>query len=125
VTHKEKPELEMIKNQLIMTSAQNRKQLKEVEDSILEVISASQGYLLEDEKAIEILTTSKTIAQEIAEKEEISSKTEIEIDENRNLYKKVALNACTLFFTVHDLSSINHVYQFSLNWFITLFEMVN
>jgi dynein heavy chain len=125
VTKKEKPDLEFVKNQLILQSSHNRKQLKEVEDNILEVISSSQGYLLQDEKAIEVLTTSKILAQEIVEKQEIADKTEFEIDENRNIYNQIALNACTLFFTISELSSIDPMYQYSLSWFISLFENVS
>ena len=42
VAAKEKPELEEKKNELIIESAQNQKQLKEIEDKILEVLSSSQ-----------------------------------------------------------------------------------
>lgn len=42
VAAKEKPELEEKKNQLIVESAENKKQLKEIEDKILEVLSSSQ-----------------------------------------------------------------------------------
>ena len=42
VVAKERPELEEKKNQLILESAQNKKQLKEIEDKILEVLSTSQ-----------------------------------------------------------------------------------
>ncbi len=42
VAAKEKPELEEKKNQLILESARNKRQLKEIEDKILEVLSASE-----------------------------------------------------------------------------------
>ena len=42
VAAKEKPELEEKKNELIVESAQNQKQLKEIEDRILEVLSSSE-----------------------------------------------------------------------------------
>ncbi len=42
VAAKEKPELEAKKNELIIESAANKKQLKEIEDKILEVLSSSQ-----------------------------------------------------------------------------------
>ena len=54
VAAKEKPELEEKKNELIIESAKNRKQLKEIEDKILEVLSTSEGNILEDETAIEV-----------------------------------------------------------------------
>ena len=42
VAAKEKPELEEKKNQMIIESAENKKQLKEIEEKILEVLSSSQ-----------------------------------------------------------------------------------
>lgn len=42
VAAKEKPELEEMKNRLIIEGALNKKKLKEIEDQILEVLSASQ-----------------------------------------------------------------------------------
>ena len=50
-------------------SAENKKQLKDIEDKILEVLSSSEGNILEDETAIEILSSSKKLANEIEEKQ--------------------------------------------------------
>lgn len=55
----------------------------------LQVLSSSQGNILEDETAIEILSSSKVLSKEISEKQEIASKTETEIDETRDGYKPV------------------------------------
>jgi len=56
VVAKERPELEDEKNALILQSAANKKQLKEIEDQILEVLSTSEGNILEDETAIKVTT---------------------------------------------------------------------
>lgn len=45
------------------------RQLKEIEDKILEVLSSSEGNILEDETAIKILSSSKILADEISEKQ--------------------------------------------------------
>ncbi|XP_030856161.1 dynein heavy chain 3, axonemal-like [Strongylocentrotus purpuratus] len=121
VAAKEKPDLEEKKNQLIIESAKNKKQLKEIEDKILEVLSSSQGNILEDETAIEILSSSKVLSKEISEKQEIASKTETEIDETRDGYKPVAKHSSILFFTISDLANIEPMYQYSLAWFINLY----
>ena len=44
-------------------------QLKEIEDKILEVLSTSEGNILEDETAIKILSSSKTLSEEITAKQ--------------------------------------------------------
>lgn len=69
VVARERPELEEEKSQLIMQSAENKRQLKEIEDKILEVLSTSEGNILEDETAIEVLSSSKKLANEISEKQ--------------------------------------------------------
>jgi hypothetical protein len=53
-----------------LTSAIFR-QLKEIEDKILEVLSSSQTNILEDETAIKVLSSSKQIANEINDKQVI------------------------------------------------------
>lgn len=59
VVAKERPDLEEMKNELIIEGANNKRQLKDIEDKILEVLSASKRNILEDETAIQILTSSK------------------------------------------------------------------
>ncbi|KAK7111861.1 dynein axonemal heavy chain 3-like isoform X2 [Littorina saxatilis] len=121
VAAKEKPELEEKKNQLIIESADNQKQLKEIEDKILEVLSSSQGNILEDEAAIKILSSSKVLSEEISAKQEIAASTEKLIDETRNSYKPVAVHSSILFFCISDLANIEPMYQYSLTWFINLY----
>lgn len=69
VVARERPELEEEKNALIIQSADNKRQLKEIEDKILEVLSSSEGNILEDETAIKVLSSSKVLANEISEKQ--------------------------------------------------------
>lgn len=121
VAAKEKPELEEKKNQLIIESAENQKQLKQIEDKILEVLSSSQGNILEDEAAIQVLSSSKILSEEISAKQEIAAATEKEIDETRNSYKPVAVHSSILFFCISDLANIEPMYQYSLTWFINLY----
>ncbi|XP_037363374.1 dynein axonemal heavy chain 3 isoform X2 [Talpa occidentalis] len=123
VAAKEKPELEEKKNKLIVESAKNKKQLKEIEDKILEVLSLSEGNILEDETAIKVLSSSKLLSEEISEKQKIASITEIQIDETRMGYKPVAVHSATIFFCISDLANIEPMYQYSLTWFINLYML--
>ncbi len=67
-----RPELEEERQVLIVTSANNKRQLKEIEDKILHTLSASEGNILEDETAIQILDSSKLLSDEIAKKQTVS-----------------------------------------------------
>uniref|UniRef100_A0A671XYF8 Dynein axonemal heavy chain 7 n=1 Tax=Sparus aurata TaxID=8175 RepID=A0A671XYF8_SPAAU len=121
VAAKERPELEEKKNQLILEGAANNKQLKEIEDKILQVLSSSEGNILEDETAIKILSSSKILSEEISEKQKIASVTEKEIDDTRMGYRPVAEHSSILFFCISELANIEPMYQYSLTWFINLY----
>ncbi|KAM9012434.1 dynein axonemal heavy chain 3 [Ara ararauna] len=121
VTAEEKPELEEKKNKLIIESAANKKQLKEIENKILEILSTSEGNILEDETAITVLSSSKVLSEEISEKQKISSITEMQIDTTRMGYKPVAVHSAVIFFCISDLANIEPMYQYSLIWFINVY----
>ncbi|EGD83038.1 dynein heavy chain 2 [Salpingoeca rosetta] len=121
VAAEERPELEEQKNKLILESAANKRQLKQIEDKILEVLSGSEGNILEDETAIQVLSSSKTLSIEISEKQVVAEATSKEIDETRNGYVPVATHSATLFFAIADLANIEPMYQYSLTWFTDLY----
>ncbi|XP_035261919.1 dynein heavy chain 3, axonemal [Anguilla anguilla] len=121
VAAKEKPELEEKKNQLIIESAANNKQLKEIESKILEILSSSEGNILEDETAIKVLSSSKVLSEEISEKQKIASITEKEIDDTRMGYRPVAEHSSIIFFCISELANIEPMYQYSLTWFMNLY----
>jgi len=122
VVQRERPELQEKKEELVVQAAAATKQLKEIEDQIIEVLSSSEGNILEDETAINIITVAKTKSNEIAKQQEEAKKTEEDIDRNRRGYVPVAKHTSSLFFCVSDLSFIESMYQYSLSWFIGLFE---
>lgn len=47
--------------------------------------------------------------------------TQIDIDNTRALYIPVANRAQILFFCLADLSNVDPMYQYSLEWFISIF----
>ena len=123
VVAKEKPKLEEEKNELIIQSAENKRQLKELEDKILEVLSSSQGNILEDESAIKVLSASKELSNDINKKQKLADETAKKIDLTRKGYIPVAFRASVLFFCISDLANIEPMYQYSLPWFVNLFVL--
>ncbi|XP_058156420.1 dynein axonemal heavy chain 7 [Dasypus novemcinctus] len=121
VVARERPDLEEEKQALILQGAENKRQLKEIEDKILEVLSSSEGNILEDETAIKILSSSKALADEISQKQEVAEETEKKIDATRMGYRPIAVHSTILFFSIADLANIEPMYQYSLTWYINLF----
>lgn len=65
---KEKPELEEQRTKLILQDHENKKKLLDIEKQILEVLNR-EGNILDDENALDVLTKSKALSNEIEEKQ--------------------------------------------------------
>nr|KAJ3421411.1 Dynein heavy chain 1, axonemal [Polyrhizophydium stewartii] len=121
VVANERPDLEEAKNQLTVNNAQMKRELKEIEDKILYLLSSVQGSPVDDERLIETLGASKETSEEIQQKVAAAEQTEREIDTTRNKYVPVAVRTRILFFCITELANIDPMYQYSLNWFMNLF----
>ncbi|KAL3161683.1 hypothetical protein ABBQ38_008782 [Trebouxia sp. C0009 RCD-2024] len=122
VVQRERPELEEEKTKLTLQGAENARQLADIEDKIIEVLSGAEGNILENETAITVITASKTLSNDINHKQQIAQRTEKKIDEARLGYKPVARHVAVLFFNISELANIEPMYQYSLVWFVNLFE---
>ena len=71
---------------------------------------------MDDITLITTLEVSKETAIEIKEKLQESEILEKEIDEIRNSYRKVSIRGSILYFVIKDLSLIDPMYQYSLQY---------
>ncbi|EFX61141.1 hypothetical protein DAPPUDRAFT_340573 [Daphnia pulex] len=121
----ERPELEDQKQMLMVQSASNQCQIRDLEDRILYVLSSSRGNILEDETATKTLYSSKGLSyitsEGISVKQKEIQKSEQEIDQVRESYRSVSSHAASLYSCIGQLRHLNKVYQFSLPWFLSLF----
>ena len=121
VVAKERPDLEKQKDELVTQSAKNARELKQLEDQILEVLSNSDGNILDDERAIKIITDSKSVSESVTQAQAEAEETEKDINAARSAYSSSGSYAALLFFCISDLASIESMYQYSLQWFSRLF----
>ncbi|ESO89348.1 hypothetical protein LOTGIDRAFT_210379 [Lottia gigantea] len=121
VVAEERPDLEEAKNQLIISNAKMKQELKEIEDRILQRLSSSEGSPVDDVDLIQTLAASKVKSQEIQAKVIAAEKTEKDIDQTRSQYIPVAVNTQILFFCVADMANTDPMYQYSLEWFINIY----
>jgi len=117
---KEKPDLEMEKEKLVINGAKNKEQLEEIENSILRTLQNSEN-ILADSKGVKVLSEAKVLSDKITKEQAEAEITEKSIDEARLEYEPVALRTSGLFFCISDLANIDPMYQYSLAFFIFLF----
>lgn len=117
----ESPEMEQKKSQLVVQNARMKKQLQDMEDEILRLLTENKGNLLDDEMLINTLAASKKTSEEINDRVAETEIVEKDIDASRQAYLPVAVRASVLYFCISSLASIDPMYQYSLNWFVNLF----
>ncbi|KAI9346257.1 dynein heavy chain and region D6 of dynein motor-domain-containing protein [Obelidium mucronatum] len=118
----ERPELEEQRNSLIVNIANDKKQLKDIEEKILRLLFNSQGNILDDEELINTLNQSKVTSAAIKERVHQAEQTEIEINVAREKYRPVAIRGSVLYFVIANLAEMDPMYQFSLKYFKNLFN---
>jgi dynein heavy chain len=118
----ERPELEEEKNLLVVQIASGQKQLKDLEDKILYMLANSQGNILDDAELIITLKASKITSTEVNKQVAQALETKDKIDNACEGYRPVAKRGALLYFVVADLSAIDPMYQYSLQFFVKLFN---
>jgi len=123
VVRKERPELEVQKNDLVVAVASGKRKLVELEDTILRMLSEASGSLLDDEELVLTLQSSKTTSNEVQSQLAVSEQTEKKIDAAREGYRPCANRASILYFLLSDLARVDPMYQFSLDAYVGLFNL--
>ena len=123
VVSKERPDLEVKKDTLVVTTAADQRALKEIEDKILQMLADSKGDILDDEDLISSLGQSKVTSTQIGERMREAEATGLEISTAREAYRPVAARGATLYFSIASLSLMDNMYQFSLPAFSRLYTM--
>jgi dynein heavy chain len=119
----ERPDLEETKNELIKSMAADKKQIAELEDKILTMLKEAEGNILDNQALVDTLEESKKTSNIIAEHLEEAERTNENINTARSSYKPVSIRGSILYFVVADLSKINDMYQYSLDFFKSLFRL--
>nr|CCC53405.1 putative dynein heavy chain, fragment [Trypanosoma vivax Y486] len=117
---KERSDLEQEKQKLIRDCAEKNRELKDLQENILRMLEEAEGDILDQEELIDALEKSKVKSTEIKGDLLRARETELTIDETRNKYRPHAYRGALLFFCVSELSSVDPMYQFSLQWYINL-----
>uniref|UniRef100_A0A8C7FLK2 Uncharacterized protein n=1 Tax=Oncorhynchus kisutch TaxID=8019 RepID=A0A8C7FLK2_ONCKI len=116
------PELELHHNQLLHTITADLFSLHELENRSLLLLQDTQGHILDDQDLVDNLKKSKVTSNEISVRVETAKDKEKEIDEVRKKYLPIANRGADLYFVLADLTQINYMYQFSLDWFNDIFS---
>jgi len=86
------------------------------------LVSQAGEDILADEELINVLEQSKVVSTNINERVAEAEKTSVVIAEQRESYRIIATRGSVLYFVIADLSMIDPMYQYSLEFFAKLFN---
>ncbi|MGH0158836.1 UNVERIFIED_CONTAM: hypothetical protein FKN15_061612 [Acipenser sinensis] len=118
----ERKELEEQRERLIQETSENKKLLKDLEDSLLRELATSTGNMLDNVELVHTLEETKTKATEVSEKLKLAWKTAVDIDKLRDGYRPAAKRGAILFFVLAEMALVNTMYQYSLASYLEVFD---
>lgn len=120
VVNIEKPELEKSKQELVKRQNEFKVILADLEEQLLNNLSsADPNTILSNTELIEGLEKTKIYSEDIKQQTIQAQKTEIQINEARDVYRRVAGEGAMLYFLIISLCVVDHMYQYSLESFLT------
>ncbi|GAA6098697.1 dynein axonemal heavy chain 10 isoform X1, partial [Tachysurus ichikawai] len=118
----ERKELEEQRERLILETSENKRLLKDLEDSLLRELATSTGNMLDNVELVHTLDETKTKATEVFEKLRLAEHTSADIDTLRDGYRPAAKRGAILFFVLAEMALVNSMYQYSLASFLEVFD---
>jgi dynein heavy chain 1 len=120
----ERPDVDQKRTDLLRLQGEFRVRLRHLERSLLQALNDSRGSILDDDKVIETLEVLKKEAAEITSKVEDTDIIMKEVETVTSEYQPLAQACSGIYFVLEQLASINHFYQFSLDYFLEIFDQV-
>ncbi|KAI9809961.1 MAG: hypothetical protein M1825_000394 [Sarcosagium campestre] len=124
VLKSERPDVDARRTSLLKLQGEFKIHLRQLEKRLLQALNESQGNILDDDTVIETLETLKKEAAEISAKMTETEGVMGEVDDITLQYNIIARSCSAVFAVLDQLHQLNHFYQFSLHFFVDIFNSV-
>jgi dynein heavy chain 1 len=120
----ERPDVDKRRSDLVKAQGEFKVHLRKLEKRLLQALNQSRGNILDDDHVIETLETLKKEAAEISKKMVETEGVMAEVENITLNYSIIARSCSAVFAVLEQLHHINHFYQFSLQYFVDIFNSV-
>ncbi|PYH83869.1 hypothetical protein BO82DRAFT_305978 [Aspergillus uvarum CBS 121591] len=120
----ERPDVDARRTDLVKLQGEFKIHLRQLEKRLLQALNESRGNILDDDNVIETLETLKKEAAEISKKMLETEGVMTEVENITLNYSIIARSCSAVFAVLEQLHHINHFYQFSLQFFVDIFNSV-
>ncbi|KAK8883373.1 Cytoplasmic dynein 1 heavy chain 1 [Tritrichomonas musculus] len=118
------PDVEKRQRELHESLANMQVELREHEEKMLTVFSTTKGEILENDTLLHLLEDIKTESIDIEKKATETRQTLQEITQTSEQFSPVADIATSLYFALRHMSVVHYLYQFSLQFFWSIFDKI-
>ena len=120
----ERPDVDERRSNLIKLQGEFTIHLRQLEKRLLQALNDSRGNILDDDVVIETLETLKKEAADISKKMTETEGVMTDVDNITRQYDIIARSCSAIFAVLEQLHHLNHFYQFSLQYFVGIFNSV-
>ncbi|KAK4963385.1 dynein heavy chain [Elasticomyces elasticus] len=124
VLKSERPDVDERRSNLVKMQGEFTQRLRRLERMLLQALNESHGNILDDENVIQTLETLKNEAADITAKASETEGVMTEVNSIMNVYDVVARSCSAIFAVLEQLYHVHHFYQFSLQYFVDIFQAV-
>ena len=118
------PDVEKRRRELHESLANMQVELRDHEEKMLNVFSTTKGEILENDSLLHLLEEIKTESIDIEKKASETRQTLQEITATSEQFSPVADIATNLYFALRHMSVVHFLYQFSLQFFWSVFDRI-
>lgn len=124
VLKSERPDVDERRANLVKMQGEFTHRLRRLERMLLQALNESQGNILDDENVIQTLETLKNEAAEITTKAAETEGVMGEVNSIMATFEIISQSCSAIFAVLEQLYHVHHFYQFSLQYFVDIFEQV-
>lgn len=118
----ETPKTEEDRIKIMKLQGEYQVKLRELEDKLLDALNNVQGSVLDNDQVISTLETLKTEATEVQKQIDESDKVMEQVNKVTSDYQPLAKYCSSIFFVLTDMSGIHYLYEYSLSFFMEIFN---
>ncbi|RMX44013.1 hypothetical protein pdam_00012965 [Pocillopora damicornis] len=120
----ERPDVDQKRSDLLKLQGEFHLRLRHLEKSLLQALNDAKGRILDDDRIIATLEKLKEEAAEITRKVEETDVVMAEVEAVSDQYGALSHYCSSIYFTMEGLNLVHFLYQFSLQFFLDIFQCV-
>ncbi|KAK2722142.1 hypothetical protein QYM36_002631, partial [Artemia franciscana] len=120
----ERSDIDQKRSDLMKLQGEYKLRLRHLEKSLLHALNDTKGRILDDNTVITSLETLKHEAAEISSKVVETDRIIAEIETVSQQYLPLAQACSSIYFTMESLPQIHYLYQYSLQFFLDIYNCV-